>query len=75
MACSVQDFHDLVRLLEQHREWQAELCRPILTQEGLRPPELVQRLAEAHARAEERLAGVGMLSTRGELVEAPVIES
>ncbi len=55
MPFDVRDFHDLVRLLEAHPEWRAELRRLILSEELLRLPELVRELAEAQARTEERL--------------------
>lgn len=58
----ITDFHDVVRLLEQHPEWRAELRRLILTEELLALPDQiaeltrqVTRLTEAQARVEERL--------------------
>ncbi len=70
MAFTVKDFHDLVRILEQHPEWRAELRKLLLPEELLSLPQLVQelgqrikdlsqevtRLVEAQRRAEERLA-------------------
>jgi hypothetical protein len=47
VAFSVQDFHDLVRLLEQRPEWRAELRRLVLTEELLALPAIVRELAEA----------------------------
>jgi hypothetical protein len=41
VAFTVGDFQDLVRLLREHPEWQAELRRQILSKEGLRLPALV----------------------------------
>jgi hypothetical protein len=68
MAFAVEDFHDLVRLLEQHPEWRAQLRRLLLPDELLTLPELirslalrVEELAEAQRRTDERL---------GELAEA-----
>ncbi len=61
MAFTVGDFHDLVRLLDQHPEWRAELRRLILTEELLSLPQMVRELAEAQARTEQRV---------GELAEA-----
>ena len=62
MGFSVQDFHDLVRLLEAHPEWRAELRRLLLSEELLELPRLfrelvakVDALAEAQARTEERV--------------------
>lgn len=58
----ITDFHDVVRLLEQHPEWRAELRRLVLTEELLALPDQlaelarqVTRLTEAQARVEERL--------------------
>jgi len=55
VAFAVQDFHDLLRLLEQHPEWQADLRRIVLTDELLELPALVRRMAEAQVRTEELL--------------------
>jgi hypothetical protein len=47
-ATSIQDireFHDVVRLLEEHPEWRAELRRLILSDEILALPEQVTRMA------------------------------
>jgi hypothetical protein len=62
MAFTVSDFHDLMRLLDQHPEWRAELRRLLLTEELLSLPQVVRELAqdaralaEAQARTEERL--------------------
>ena len=73
MSTSLQDitdFHDVVRLLEQHPEWRAELRRLVLTEELLALPDQiaeltkqVTRLTEAQARIEERL-----VRTEGRLV-------
>ena len=53
MAFSVEDFHDLVRLLDQHPEWRAELRRLMLAEELLGLPadvaELRQIVAELAA--------------------------
>jgi hypothetical protein len=68
MPFEIQDFHDLVRLLEAHPEWRAELRRLVLSEELLRLPELVQQLIEAHRRAEERLDRLE--ATVAQLVEA-----
>lgn len=55
MSFTVDDFQDLVRLLGQHPEWQAELRRQLLTDELLELPALVRQLAEAQVRTEQRL--------------------
>jgi len=51
-----QDFQDLLRLLDEHPEWQAELRRRLLTDELLELPALVRRIAEGQARTDEQLA-------------------
>ncbi|MGB9758204.1 MAG: hypothetical protein ACPLZE_07110 [Candidatus Bipolaricaulaceae bacterium] len=80
MAFTVKDFHDLVRILEEHPEWRAELRRLLLSEELLRLPELVERLGErierleaaveelvgAHIRAEERLTRLEEVMARAE---------
>lgn len=58
MAFTVQDFQDLLRLLEQHPEWQAELRRHVLTEELLEVPSLLRRMAEAQARTDEHIASI-----------------
>src|SRR5262245_54647048 len=55
VAFSVQDFHELVRLLDQHPEWRAELRRLVLTEELLGLPAVVRELADAQRRTEEAL--------------------
>ena len=66
MAFAVEDFHDLIRLLGEHPDWQAELRRHVLTDGLLGLPAQFARLAErwderfaalveAQARTEERL--------------------
>jgi hypothetical protein len=47
MAFTVEEFRDLLRLLEERPEWRAELRRAVLTEELLTLPELVRTLAEA----------------------------
>jgi hypothetical protein len=46
VAFGVQDFQDLVRLLEQHPEWRAELRRLLLPEELLGLPAAVRELAD-----------------------------
>src|SRR6058998_1976752 len=60
-----KDFHDVVRLLEEHPEWRAELRRLVLTDELLALPEQVSHLtgqvaalAEAQRRTEVQIAGL-----------------
>lgn len=75
MAFSVQDFHDLLRLLEERPEWRAEIRRVVLTDELLRLPEEFARsrqetdqrfreLAERLEALTQRLDGLtGQVST------------
>ena len=67
MPFTVEEFQDLVRLLEQRPEWRAELRRLVLTDELLALPEQLasfraqteqrfEELVEAQRRTEERLA-------------------
>ena len=46
MAFTVDDFQDLVSLLEQRPEWRGELRRLVLTEELLGLPAIVAGLAE-----------------------------
>ena len=62
MAFTVQDFHDLVRLLAEHPDWREELRRLVLAEDLLGLPRLVHELgeqtrllAEAQRRTEARL--------------------
>jgi uncharacterized protein YoxC len=66
---AVQDFQDLLRLLDEHPEWQAELRRRILTDELLELPALVRRIAEGQARTDEQL---GILTARVDSLTAHV---
>jgi hypothetical protein len=68
MAFTVQDFHDLVALLTQHPEWQAELRRLVLTEELLALPQIVRDLVEAQQRTEQQVAQ--LISQVAQLVEA-----
>ena len=53
---TINDLHDLVRLLREHPEWQAELRRLILTDELLELPSLVRQLVEVQQRTQEQVA-------------------
>jgi hypothetical protein len=75
MPFTVQDFHDLIRLIEQHPEWRAELRRLVLTEELLSLPGLVRELIEAQRLTEVRLAELAEAQRRtderlAELAEA-----
>lgn len=53
---TIQDFQDLLRLLDEHPEWQAELRRRVLADDLLEVPALLRRMADAQARTDEQLA-------------------
>ncbi len=50
MAFSVQDFHDLVRLLAERPEWRTQLRSLILTEELLALPDIRPRRAKTRAQ-------------------------
>lgn len=58
MAFTLEDFHDLVELLEQRPDWRANLRRLILTEELLALPSLVRDLVESQRQAAARLERV-----------------
>jgi len=58
MAFTVRDYQDLVHLLGQHPEWQAELRRLLLADDFLALPDIVRDLAEAQRQSEARLTRV-----------------
>jgi hypothetical protein len=68
MAFTVEDFQDLIRLLEQRPEWRSELRRHVLSDELFELPSLVRQLVEAQRQAGERLDRIG--SAIEQLVEA-----
>jgi hypothetical protein len=47
MSFTVNEFRDLINILEQQPSWRAELRRWVLTEELLALPQVVQDLAEA----------------------------
>jgi len=55
MGSPLLDFHQLLRALEEHPEWRAELRRLVLSDELLSLPEIVRDLADAQRRTEQRL--------------------
>jgi len=58
MAFTVEDYHDLVRLLWEHPEWREELRRLLLTSELLALPEMVKDLTKAQRETERRLSAL-----------------
>src|SRR5919109_5411748 len=55
MAFNVEDFQDLIRLLQERPEWRADLRRLVLTDELLALPELVRELVQAQQRTDGRV--------------------
>jgi hypothetical protein len=55
MPFNVEDFQDLIRLLQERPEWRADLRRLVLTDELLALPELVRGLVQAQQRTEVRV--------------------
>ena len=73
MAFAVEDFHDLLRLLEQHPDWRADLRRHVLTEGLLELPAILRELAEqmresaaARARASAALEALTGLAAKRE---------
>ena len=66
MAFTVQDFHDLIGILEQHPEWRTELRRLVLTEELLSLPQILRDLAEAQQRTEQRVEELAEAQRRTE---------
>jgi murein L,D-transpeptidase YcbB/YkuD len=51
----IKEFHDIIRLLEEHPEWQADLRRVILTNDLLALPQQVARLIEAQTYTHKQI--------------------
>ncbi len=64
MAFEVDDYLDLIRLLQEHPEWRAELRRLLLTEELLALPELVRDLVHAQRQTQEHLAALAEAQRR-----------
>jgi hypothetical protein len=69
MAFTVEEFQDLIRLLQERPEWRADLRRLVLSDELLALPELVRELVQAQQRTEVR---VGRLEEAQQRTEARV---
>ena len=70
MSFTVDDYHDLVRLVQQHSEWKSELRQLLLSDELLSLPDMVREITASHQRAEERLAHAEERLSRGTTVTA-----
>jgi len=55
MAFAVEDYFDLLRLLSEHPQWQADLRRAILPDDFQSLPDAVRELVEAQRRTEAEL--------------------
>jgi len=66
VAFTVADFHDLIRLLEEHPEWRAELRRYVLPDDLVELPALVRQLVEAQGRTEQRVEELAQAQGRTE---------
>ncbi|MCX7753781.1 MAG: hypothetical protein N2117_00865 [Anaerolineales bacterium] len=75
MAFQVTDYHDLMRLLYQHPEWQQELRQLLLTKDILELPVVVRELAEAQRRTEQRVEELAQAQQRTEQRLEMLIES
>jgi hypothetical protein len=58
MTFTVDDFQDLIRLLEQRPEWRAELRRHVLSEELLELPTVVRQLADRVDQLAQQLAAL-----------------
>ncbi|MCS6924643.1 MAG: hypothetical protein NZ578_01955 [Candidatus Binatia bacterium] len=86
MPFTVDEFHDLLRLLQERPEWRAELRRVVLTDELLALPVQVaefraeterrfQELAQAQARTEQRVEALAQAQARTEKHVAALAEA
>jgi hypothetical protein len=79
MAFTVEDFEDLLRILEQKPEWQERMRRAILSRELLELPErllsLVQQLIESDARNREQIAELTRTVLRHDEAIATLIQT
>jgi hypothetical protein len=66
MPFTVEDFQDLLRLLEQQPHWKSALRAALLGEEFLQLPGLVRELAEAQRRTEEELRQLAEAQRRTE---------
>jgi hypothetical protein len=71
MSFTVDDFHDLIRLVETRPEWRAELRRLVLTNELLTVPD---QLAALRARSEEQFQALAKAQQRTDLQLATLTE-
>ena len=58
MAITVNDLHDLIKLLEEQPEWRAEIRRVLLTSDLLQLPELVREIADLQRQHGREIADI-----------------
>jgi len=79
MAFTVEDFEDMLRILERNPEWQERMRRAILSRELLELPErllaLVQQLIESDARNSEQIAELTRTVQRHDALIAELIQT
>lgn len=64
LTFAVDDIRDMLRVLEEHPEWRAELRRALLTDEFLQLPALVSALTEALSRLTDRVDALAQAQAR-----------
>jgi hypothetical protein len=67
MPFNVEDFQDLIRLLQERPEWRADLRRLVLSDELLVLPELVRELVQAQQRTEVQVGRLEEAQQRTEV--------
>ncbi len=86
MPFTVEDFHDLLRILQERPDWREELRRQVLTEELLSLPAQVaelraytgrrfQELADAQARTETKVAELAGAQARTEAKVAELVQA
>ena len=75
MAFSVDDFQDLIQLLEQRPEWRSALRRLVLSDELLELPALVQGLLRAVAKLRAAVGELAEAQRRTQAVVAQLAEA
>src|SRR2546422_48265 len=75
MAFTVNDYHDLVELLERNPVWRDELRHLLLADDMLELPRIVRELAEAQQRTEARIAELAEAQQRTEARVAELAEA
>jgi len=86
MPFTVEDFHDLLRILQERPDWREELRRQVLTEDLLSLPAQVaelrayterrfQELADAQARTETKVAELAGAQARTEAKVAELVQA